>query len=134
MVLGAHPHAGAVTVRALRPLARSVVVRWRGADRTWQETPLEHEHEGVFVGVLPTADVPEYRLLVAWDGDPVEQDDPYRFLPTLGEVDLHLINEGRHENLWQVLGARVHHYESPGAEPSPARRSRCGHRTRAPCG
>ncbi len=26
--------------------------------------------------------------------------------PTLGELDLHLINEGRHERLWEVLGAR----------------------------
>ena len=34
-------------------------------------------------------------------------DDPYRHLPTLGEVDLHLIGEGRHEALWTVLGARV---------------------------
>lgn len=25
----------------------------------------------------------------------------------LGEVDLHLIGEGRHERLWEVLGARV---------------------------
>src|SRR5690349_9334709 len=25
--------------------------------------------------------------------------------PTIGEIDLHLINEGRHEQLWQVLGA-----------------------------
>ena len=33
-------------------------------------------------------------------------DDPYRHLPTLGEMDLHLIREGRHEKLWQVLGAR----------------------------
>jgi len=28
-------------------------------------------------------------------------------LSTLGEVDLHLINEGRHEQLWQVLGSIV---------------------------
>jgi 1,4-alpha-glucan branching enzyme len=27
-------------------------------------------------------------------------DDPYRFLPTLGELDLHLVGEGRHEDLW----------------------------------
>ena len=33
-------------------------------------------------------------------------DDPYRHLPTLGEMDLHLIREGRHEKLWEVLGAR----------------------------
>jgi 1,4-alpha-glucan branching enzyme len=34
-------------------------------------------------------------------------DDPYRYLPTLGEMDLYLIGEGRHEQLWQVLGAHV---------------------------
>ena len=28
-------------------------------------------------------------------------------MSTLGEVDLHLINEGRHEQLWQVLGSIV---------------------------
>ena len=27
-------------------------------------------------------------------------DDPYRFPPTIGELDLHLIGEGRHERLW----------------------------------
>jgi 1,4-alpha-glucan branching enzyme len=26
---------------------------------------------------------------------------------TLGELDFHLINEGRHEKLWQALGAHV---------------------------
>ena len=38
--------------------------------------------------------------------------DAYRFLPTLGEVDLHLFAEGRHERLWEVLGAhppQLHH-------------------------
>ena len=34
-------------------------------------------------------------------------DDPYRHLPTLGEMDLHLIAEGRHEELWRALGAKV---------------------------
>ncbi|HYH34374.1 MAG TPA: 1,4-alpha-glucan branching protein GlgB, partial [Nocardioides sp.] len=71
------------------------------------------EHEGVWAGVLPLSDVPGYRLEVTYDGPATTLDDPYRFLPTLGEVDLHLINEGRHENLWQVLGARVHHYTEP---------------------
>ena len=27
--------------------------------------------------------------------------------PTIGELDLHLINEGRHERLWEALGAHV---------------------------
>ena len=64
--------------------------------------------------MLPGADVPDYRLEVTYDdGHPHAVDDPYRFLPTLGEMDLHLINEGRHELLWTVLGARVHHYDTP---------------------
>ena len=74
--------------------------------------------------MLGVAEVPDYRVVVAYDGAPHVYDDPYRFLPTLGEVDLHLINEGRHEQLWTVLGARVHRYDA--AAPSPARRSRCG--------
>jgi 1,4-alpha-glucan branching enzyme len=105
-VLGPHPHGGAVTVRALKPLARRVAVRHDG-----DEIELTHEHEGIWVGVVPVAEVPDYRLVVSYDGEPFEIDDPYRFLPTLGEVDLHLINEGRHEQLWEVLGAHVEHYE-----------------------
>ena len=68
----------------------------------------------MWVAALPTPDVSDYRLLVAYsDGVEHRQDDPYRFLPTLGEVDLHLIGEGRHEQLWNVLGAHVRDY--PGA-------------------
>ncbi len=112
-VLGPHPHQGAVTVRVLRPLASSVTVCGE-----WGETPLDHEHEGVWVGVLPVAEVPAYSLSVSYEGEPWDSDDPYRFLPTLGEMDLHLINEGRHEQLWTVLGAHVHHYDAPGGTVS----------------
>jgi 1,4-alpha-glucan branching enzyme len=33
--------------------------------------------------------------------------DPYSFGPTLGDLDLHLAAEGRHERLWDRLGAHV---------------------------
>ena len=109
-VLGAHPHDGAVTVRTFRPLAESVVVV-HGSHRT----PLEHEHEGIWAGVVDVPDVPDYRLEVTYaGGSPMVTDDAYRYLPTLGEVDLHLINEGRHEQLWTVLGAHVHVYDGVG--------------------
>jgi 1,4-alpha-glucan branching enzyme len=35
----------------------------------------------------------------------------HRFSPTLGELDLHLIGEGRHGRLWEKLGARVIEHE-----------------------
>ncbi|WP_246050987.1 1,4-alpha-glucan branching protein GlgB [Nocardioides guangzhouensis] len=106
-VLGAHPHEGGVTIRVLRPLATAVEIR-HGDD----VTPLHHEHEGIWVGELPGTEVPDYRVTVTYDAGPWTYDDPYRYLPTLGEVDIHLINEGRHEKLWDVLGAHVHSWES----------------------
>ena len=109
-VLGAHEHAGSVTVRVLRPLAESVTVV-HGAQRT----SLEHEHGGVWAGVLDVPSVPDYRIEVTYaGGEPRRVDDAYRFLPTLGEMDIHLINEGRHEQLWDVLGAHVRRFEGPG--------------------
>ena len=109
-VLGPHPYQGGVTVRILKPLADNVVVESSDGTRT----QLHHEFEGVWVGVLPTAEVPDYRVRVTYDDGIIHvQDDPYRFLPTLGEVDLHLIGEGRHEELWNVLGAHVRDYDGP---------------------
>ncbi|MDM7990922.1 1,4-alpha-glucan branching protein GlgB [Arthrobacter sp. zg-Y877] len=111
-VLGAHlDDAGTVTIRTLRPLAREVV-----AVTPAGRVPLRHEYNGIWVGTLPAQTpgaVPDYRVEVTYDGgEPQLFDDPYRFLPSLGEIDLYLIGEGRHENLWTVLGANLHHYDS----------------------
>jgi 1,4-alpha-glucan branching enzyme len=106
-VLGPHVHDGGVTLRTLRPMAEQVVVIV--GDR---EFSLAHEHAGVFCGVLPFPEVPDYRLRVTYAGQVVDTDDPYRFLPTLGEIDLHLVGEGRHEQLWEVLGSHVRRYDT----------------------
>jgi 1,4-alpha-glucan branching enzyme len=110
-VLGPHvsegPGAPSVTVRVLRPLADRVeVVTPDGV------VPAVHEHGGIWVAVLDRPDVPDYRLRVTYGDVTTDADDPYRFLPTLGEMDLHLIAEGRHEELWKVLGANVRTYPS----------------------
>ena len=34
-----------------------------------------------------------------------ETEDPYCFLPTVGEMDLHLFNEGTHQQVYRVMGA-----------------------------
>ncbi|MDX3239209.1 1,4-alpha-glucan branching enzyme [Streptomyces sp. ME03-5709C] len=99
-LLGVHRVADGLAFRALRPYARSVAVVTEGT-----RTVLNHEGDGLFSGVLPLAEVPEYRLAVTYDGDEREVHDPYRFLPALGELDLHLVHEGRHEQLWRALGA-----------------------------
>jgi 1,4-alpha-glucan branching enzyme len=103
-VLGAHSGSDAVTIRALRPLAESVVVVLPDGSRV----PMRHLHQGVFSVIVPGTQAPDYRLAVSYPGtDEIVTDDPYQQLPTLGELDLHLIAEGRHEALWTVLGAHV---------------------------
>ncbi|WP_055574409.1 1,4-alpha-glucan branching enzyme, partial [Streptomyces prasinopilosus] len=100
-LLGAHPVPGGIAFRALRPFARAVSVVVAG-----ERTPLTSEGDGLFSGVLPLDAVPAYTLAVAYgDEDAVEVHDPYRMPPSLGELDLHLIGEGRHEELWTALGA-----------------------------
>src|SRR5439155_4127522 len=109
-VLGAHPNGDRrTTVRTLRPEASAVSVVV-GHNRT----AMHRVHDGgVFEAVIdgPPGD---YRLEVTYHDQTYRVDDPYRWLPTLGEMDLHLIGEGRHENLWDVLGAHVRSYETPG--------------------
>src|SRR6266550_661415 len=104
-VLGAHPGPDGVIIRALRPLAASVTAVLDDGRRL----PMEHVHQGVFAVTVPDEKVPGYRIAAAYGSGSGEdvRDDPYRYLPTLGEFDLYLIGEGRHEELWRVLGGHV---------------------------
>ncbi|WP_225919033.1 1,4-alpha-glucan branching protein GlgB [Actinocatenispora comari] len=109
-VLGAHPLGGDRTVvRTLRPDALQVVV----VDGD-QRFPARKVHDGgVFEATLPGAPR-DYRIEVTGaDGGQHLADDPYRWLPTLGDTDLYLIGEGRHEELWRVLGAHPRSYSTP---------------------
>ncbi|MFG3707790.1 1,4-alpha-glucan branching protein GlgB [Micromonospora sp. NPDC047670] len=97
-VLGAHPADGRTVIRTLRRGAADVAVLVGG-----ERYPMRRAHDvGVFEANVP-GEVLDYRIEV----DGRVHDDPYRYPPTLGELDLHLIGEGRHERLWEALGARV---------------------------
>ena len=113
-VLGAHPAREGWVVRTLRPDAVSVTVVAEDGSRH-EARPL---HDGgVFEAHLP-GQPGDYRLEVTY-GDGADGtntfvvDDPYRWLPTVGELDQHLIREGRHERLWEVLGSHVRRYDTP---------------------
>ena len=104
-VLGAHLTPSGLVVRTLHPLADAVVVVTATGS-----TPAEHEQDGIWVAVLPETEVVDYRVDVTYGDRTTRVDDPYRYLPTVQELDRHLIREGRHEQLWTVLGANVHRY------------------------
>ena len=109
-VLGPHPGPdGTVVVRAWRPEATGVRVLPVGGDPV-ELTPAGEP--GLFEGRVPGGLPLRYRLEVAYPGgETYEIDDPYRFAPTVGELDLHLAGEGRHEHLYETLGAHVRELE-----------------------
>jgi len=103
-VLGAHPVDGGVVIRALHPDAVSAECLLEDG-RAVAMAP--QGKTGVFAVVLEGRTLPlRYRFRFRFAGGGVwEQDDPYRFLPSVGEVDIYLISEGTHRALWRVLGA-----------------------------
>ena len=119
-ILGAHLTEGEqaqyTTVRVLRPFAKTVTIVTQDG-----EYEARHEFNGVFVAIVPSAanddggySVPDYRVKVSYEDVPETiQDDPYRYLPTVGEMDMYLFGEGRHERLWDALGAHVREYDDP---------------------
>ncbi|MCT2150273.1 1,4-alpha-glucan branching protein GlgB [Dermabacter vaginalis] len=109
-ILGLHEYEGGYTIRTLKPFADKVeaLVRLESGERL--EIELTHEYNGIFSAAFETPDSPIvlHRLRVTWPGGGTEiVDEPYRFLPTISDFDLHLIREGRHEELWRALGAHV---------------------------
>ena len=103
-VLGAHParRAGVdgSVVRAFHPDAV-------GCDliRDVRPRAMEPIGGGVFETFVPgLTSGSSYRVCFRFEnGASWERDDPYRFLPTLGNVDVHLFHEGTHRRLWEVL-------------------------------
>src|ERR1700751_1268797 len=97
-VLGAHPGPDGVIIRPLRPLAKSVTAVLDDGRRL----PMAHVHQGVFEVTVPDEKVPGYKIATTYPaaadaagasgGASSEdvRDDPYRYLPTLGEFDLYL--------------------------------------------
>jgi 1,4-alpha-glucan branching enzyme len=104
-ILGPHQVDGNVIIRAFRPDAEKVELLI-GSRRP---QPMERIHDaGLFEILLPVESVPSYRLKAYY---PQDQSfvfrDPYAFPPTLGDLDLHLFAEGKHESIYHKLGSHV---------------------------
>jgi 1,4-alpha-glucan branching enzyme len=99
-----------VAIRALRPGACAITAHLDAGD----SVELEQVHAGgVFEATLDGAELPlHYTLEVDYgSAGTYTIEDPYRFTPTIGELDTYLIGEGRHEQLYDKLGAHVREHE-----------------------
>ncbi len=94
-----------LSVRAFAPGASSVEVVDPKNGRRLAELPRIHD-AGFFAGTIPRRKKRfNYRLRLTRGDQVTEIEDPYRFPPLLGELDLYLMAEGTHQQLYNKLGA-----------------------------
>jgi 1,4-alpha-glucan branching enzyme len=103
-VLGPHDTPSGRVVRAFVPGANAVEVL-RRTDRAILGRLEEGTPPGLFQGVV--SDASPYLLRITWPDAVQETEDPYAFGFLLGDLDLHLFNEGRHFEMAKALGANV---------------------------
>jgi 1,4-alpha-glucan branching enzyme len=103
-ILGPHDTTSGRIIRAYLPGAAKVEVLRRsdGVRIAMLEQGCE---PGLFEGF--SEDRSPYRFRIQWPGAIQETEDPYSFALLLGELDLHLFNEGRHFQLAHALGAQA---------------------------
>ena len=101
---GTSTNTGTV-IRVVRPLASAVSI----LDADGTRIDCSHVVNGLWQAFSALADG-AYTVETTYPGgESWRAEDPYRFSPSIGDLDLYLWAEGRHEQLWQVLGA---HYRT----------------------
>jgi len=109
--LGMHRERNGVCVRAILPNAAAMAVVDAQSGDVAGNGELVH-NAGFFVASIGDRMQPfGYRLRALWDGGWQEFDDPYRFSPVLGDLDIHLLSEGNHLDSYKKLGAHVVSHE-----------------------
>jgi 1,4-alpha-glucan branching enzyme len=109
-ILGVHPYAmnrkEGLVVRAFHPDAMRADLLIKGRKPVVMK---ECHAGGLFAAFISDRRLPlSYRLRFTFaDGNHWESDAPYRFLPTLGEIDLYLAGQGSHQRLYEKLGAHL---------------------------
>jgi 1,4-alpha-glucan branching enzyme len=107
-VLGCHRQGSQWQIRALLPATAEAEVVIAGKGRPMERLP----DTDFFTCKVAQKAVPAYQL--RWrpaGGDWRQAPDPYQFGPTIGDLDLHLFAEGKHEHIYRILGAHCCEHE-----------------------
>ena len=106
-VLGMHENQGTIRVSTIQPGASAVGVVDVASGRQLATLAQVHD-QGVFSGRIPRRRRPfRYRLRVTRADTIREIEDPYRFSPVLGELDVWLLTEGKHARIYEKLGVHA---------------------------
>jgi 1,4-alpha-glucan branching enzyme len=103
-VLGPHAEGrDRFVVRCYHPASKQAWVIGRAGNQIAELQPMYEP--GFFAGPVPERI--DYRLRFALPASMIELEDPYRFPPVLGDIDMHLLAEGTHLKLYERLGAQL---------------------------
>ena len=107
-VLGCHRRGRFWHIKALLPGVTAVELVQAGARLPMKRLP----DTDLFSVSISAGSQPLYRLRSCDSaGHWHEFDDPYRFKPFIGDLDLHMFAEGRHQHLYRILGAHCCQHE-----------------------
>ena len=101
-ILGVHKTKGKSWLVAFVPDAVTLSAKFgrRSVD-------ISRLHGPVFAGPVPNSKFHHVLAATYADGQTWTFEDPYRFGPVLGDLDVHLLGEGTHRKIWKALGAHV---------------------------
>ena len=107
--LGMHhgPDGKGIVVRVYDPAAEKVSLQIE--HESYEMT--DFEGNGLFMIWFPEA-VKHFNYLLKrkYGSEIFTAEDPYHFLPSLGEMDQYLFNQGEHLRIYDVLGGHIRHY------------------------
>ncbi len=107
-VLGLHREGadGDLVLRTFQPQAQNVYVLEYETGKIMAQMERVHS-SGLFQFEFPADwEYFKYRLRIdLWVGESYDTEDPYRFPPVLGEMDLYFLSEGSHLDEYDRLGA-----------------------------
>lgn len=105
-LLGFHSTGETFVIRTLRPLAKKVLIITAEGEKE-----MAHLQGGVWE-LRGKGQKFDYRIRAEYQNGPDWLTaDSYNFSATIGELDLYLITEGRHEELWRALGAHQNSFK-----------------------
>ncbi len=107
-VLGIHRNKGSKEsfIRAYLPMSSSIEVLSRDGSSRGMMTKLDDR--GFYQIDLGVTEDYDYKFRITNDkGAIYDAEDTYRFTPTLGDMDIYLLAEGNHLDMYKKLGAHV---------------------------
>ena len=100
--LGAHQEDQNWLIRVYEPDAKQVTALIDG-----KSLVMPHIRDGIYILKLDQQPQAHYQLKVSYSSSEITKHDPYNFLPSMGELDLYLLQQGNHQELYKALGSEL---------------------------